>query len=118
MKRLRLLIVLLLLVPAVLLSWLTMTQSGLNWVYQQVEFYLPAELNFNQLQGKLIGPVTIKDVEYQQDGALIQAEQIIIDWLPTSLLAANINIKQLHIQSLNIVLPEREDTKTDQQSAT
>ncbi len=111
MKRLRLAILLLLLVPILFLGWLTFTENGLNWAYQQAELYLPAELNVDKLEGRLIGPVTIKGFEYQQEGTAISADKITADWLPTALLAANINISQLHIQSLKIVLPKTSEAE-------
>ena len=111
MKRLRLLILLLLLIPVLFLVWLTATEHGLNWSYQQVESYLTTELSINKLEGRLIGPVTITGFKYQQDGTVISAQQIKADWLPTDLLAANINISQLHIQSLKIVLPKTDESE-------
>ena len=106
MKRIRLIISAALIVPAMFFTWLTVTENGLNWAYQQAELYLPVKLNINKLEGRLIGPVTVKGFEYQQDGMSINARQITVDWSPTALLAANININQLHIQSLDIVFTE------------
>ena len=110
MKRIRAYIIVLLITPVILLSWLMLTDSGLNWTYQNVASFLPADLNINKLEGRLIGPVTIKGFNYKNDGTLINAEQITVDWLPTALLAANINISQLHVKSLDIVLPATGNT--------
>ena len=121
MKRVRLFIVVLLVIPVLLLSWLTATENGLHWLYQRIEFYLPAELSLTKLEGKLIGPITVSGFEYQQDGTLITADQIIVDWQPGALLAANINISRAYIQSLTIVLPateETEQTQTTEQTLT
>jgi len=113
MKRvLRLFLATVLLVAIIGIAWLGMTQSGLRWAYSQAEPYLPDELNMRGLEGRLIGPITLTGLDYQQDGTLINAEQIIVDWQPAALLAAKIDISRLHVQSLNIVLPESE--KTDQ----
>lgn len=112
MSRLRLILILLLL-PAVLLGWLTMTQSGLQWAYDKAEFYLPLELQVNEINGRLIGPITVNGLELQQDGALLSAQKITLDWRPAALLSAKINISQLHIQKLNIALSETEATGQD-----
>jgi translocation and assembly module TamB len=106
MNKFRLIIISLLLVPVIFLGWLTATEQGLNWAWRQAEFYLPLEVSINKLEGKLIGPLSIKGFEYQQDGVMVNAQQITIDWLATALLAANINISQLHIESLNIIISE------------
>lgn len=114
MSRIRLSIALFLLLPVVLLGWLTFTQPGLQWLYRQSEFYLPLEINLNRLEGTLIGPISIDGFEYQQAGTQITAERITFDWSPTALLTANIDITQLHIQALNIVLTETEKTESVQ----
>jgi translocation and assembly module TamB len=114
MKRSRLIIALFLLLPVMLLSWLTLTQSGMRWLYQQVEFYLPLELSIASMDGNLIGPITVSGLEYQQDGMLIRADQIILDWQPAELLIAHIDISQLHIRSLEIVLPDTESAEQAQ----
>ncbi len=112
MKRaLRILIAILLLTPVIVLAWLATTESGLRWAYQQAESYLPGELTMNKLEGRLIGPITLKGFEYQQDGAQIKAEQILFDWQPGALLFANIDINRLHIRALKIVLPKAEKTE-------
>ncbi len=59
MSRTRLSIALFILLPVLLFGWLTLTQSGLQWLYRQAEFYLPVELKINRFEGKLIGPITV-----------------------------------------------------------
>ena len=102
----------LLLPPVLLLLWLCLTNSGLQWSYQQVEPYLPGKLTLAKLEGRLIGPITAKGVEYQQDGAVINADQLTVEWLPVALLTAKIDITKLHLQGLEVVLPP--SAKTDQ----
>lgn len=94
-----------LLAPFVVLAWLTLTESGLQWVYQRGEPYQPAGLMIKTLEGRLIGPITIKGVDFKQNGMLIKTDQITFDWRPSSLLTANIDISSLHTQSLKVFLP-------------
>ena len=110
-RRLIIAVLLLLLLPAVLLSWLTLTENGLRWAWHQAEAFIPGEITLNTLSGKLIGPITLDGIEYRQDGTLIKAERILIDWQPTALLAASVNISRVHIQALEISLPETEATE-------
>ncbi len=101
-----------LLTSLIMLTWVATTESGLRWTYQLAESYLPSELHITTLEGRLIGPIMAKGIEYQQDGISIKSHQITLDWIPTSLLAANIDISRLHIQTLKIALPQSE--KSDQ----
>ena len=109
-RRLRKLIVILLLLPVMALAWLTMTENGLHWSYQQVEPYLPDKLTVTKLEGRLIDSITAKGIEFQQDGAIITAEQLSLEWLSVALLTAKVDITRLHLQALKIVLPESENT--------
>ena len=110
MKRVLIIIAVILLLPAMLLTWVAVTESGLQWIYQRTEAYLPAGISLGKLTGKLIGPITLEQIDYQQDGARVQAERVIFDWQPAALLAANISINRLQVQSLSIVLPAADKT--------
>jgi len=100
----------LLVTVAILITWLTVTESGLRWAYQEAKPYLPFKLTVNKLHGRLIGPITITGVMYQQDEALIKADQIDINWKPSSLLAGKVNISHINVQTFDIVLPKVETT--------
>ncbi|MDA3868660.1 MAG: translocation/assembly module TamB domain-containing protein [Gammaproteobacteria bacterium] len=110
MKRLSRLIILLLLLMVVLLAWLTTTQSGLRWGYEQASRYLPGELNIAEVHGRLIGPITLRGFEFEHEGTRVKADKILLDWQPMALLTTQINISRVHIQSLDIVLPEPTET--------
>lgn len=109
-RRLRILAAAVLLTPVVALLWFSTTESGLQWGYQQAKPYLPGELSMTRVEGRLIGPITVTDLEYHQSGVSIKADRIVVEWLPSALLAANIDITQLHVQSLKIALPQAEKT--------
>lgn len=108
MTRTRLLIAAFLLLPALFFSWLTLTENGLSWALQQAQTHLPENLSWQNIEGDLTGPITVKDIEFQQDGLIIRAKEVRLDWTPMALLAANINISQLHVRELSIVLPKTE----------
>lgn len=114
MTRLRLVIALLILLVGFAFTWLFASESGLRWVYQLSQTYLPAELQVKQLSGKLIGPIQLESIEYQQDGTLIKTGAVIFDWQPASLLTANFKITHVSIQSLEIVLPKTETASQTQ----
>jgi len=110
-RRILITIALLLLLPLLLFTWLTTTESGLRWAYHQAVPYLPTALQMDQLHGQLSGPVVIKGLQWRQDGALIKAAELTLDWSPAALLGANIHISRLHVQQLEILLPA--DGSTD-----
>ena len=105
-------IILFLLLVSMLMSWLLLTQSGLNWVYQRAKIYLPDGLIVAAPQGRLMGPMTLHNVAYQQPEAYIKTGEIVVDWHLTALLTGSIDITQLQVQGLQIVLPETETQPT------
>ncbi len=115
MRRVLLRLLLALLLPAVVaLAWLTMTTGGLRWSYQQLEPYLPGQLTVTKLEGRLMGSIMAKSIEYRQDDAIISADQLTIDWRPLALLTASIDITRLHLMALKIVVPPSEKTENPQ----
>lgn len=117
MKRITLYITALFLILATTLAWLMVTESGLRWIYQQAAHYLPSDLALSKLEGKLIGPIIIKDFQYQQEGTLVKTDQVIFDWQPSALLTANININRVEVQTLEVTLPDTEKTEDTQTEA-
>jgi len=113
MKRIPMLVIsFLLLIPVITLSWLNLTESGLRWLYQQSQSYLPGELKLTNLKGRLIGPINAASVEYiQAEGVRVKAEQLSLDWQPVMLMSAQININRFHVKSIKVDLPETEKSK-------
>ena len=89
-------------------TWLVTTQSGLRWVYQQATPYLPAGLNLDEIEGRLIGPIKVHLIEFRQDGTFVQATQLIVDLQFFKLFAGRLDIESLELQSLTIALPPSE----------
>lgn len=114
-KWLKLFALLLILLGGITL-WLGNSSSALNWSYQQLRSSIPGQLQFESLQGKLFGPVTITQLNYQLDGLEFNSEQLIIDWQPLSLLRGKINIRQvtLHNTRIEQTLTTPETTEPDQ----
>ena len=110
MRRLIIIVIGLLLISTLLISSVVTTEGGLQWAYRQAQAHLPVGLRIDKLDGKLVGPIHISGIEYEQHGTTIKAAEILLDWHPLSLLTSKINISQLHLQSLEVILPAVEKT--------
>lgn len=93
--------------------WLITTESGLHAIYHFASTNLPGKVTVEKLEGSLIGPITAKGIGYQQDGTVIKAEKVVFEWSPSALLAANIDITRVYVQSLSITLPATEKKDPD-----
>ena len=116
MKRLLQIAVLLFVLLFGLLAWLGISQSGLDWAYRQALPYLPEQLSSQPPEGRLIGPITLRDVRFEQAGHRLQAAEVRVDWHPGALLAARIHISQLRVRQLDIQLAGT-DTQADADQA-
>lgn len=104
MKRLigSLIITILVLFLAVL-GWLLLSQSGLVWSYQYAEPRIPGGLKIESLEGRLLGPIKVKQVKYQPDEfTTLSAQKVILDWNPVSLLLGTLDIQSLRVDGLFI----------------
>ena len=103
-------------VTTTFLFWLITTESGLDWSYQQVRPHLPQTLSVSGLSGRLVGPLAVQEIKYQHQGQILNARQVRLSWNPWRLLQAEIDVSDLHIQSLDIVIAEGTGTDdTDDQ---
>ncbi len=96
------LIALLLLLAGSAILWLGNSSSAFEWTYQQLRSSIPGQLEFESMQGKLFGPVTISHLNYQHDALQFSSEQVSIDWQPLSLLRGKINIRQISLLNSKI----------------
>jgi len=109
MTRLRKWIVLVMLVlPVMSIAWLTLSEDGLLWLYQQLKPYVPGQLSVTRVQGRLIGPVILTGMEYKRSDLHIKSQRVEVNWLPGRLIYSRAEINKLHIQGLEIHLPRPE----------
>ncbi len=87
------------------LGWLLGSTSGLRWAVQQGQSLLPGELQLGQLEGRLLGPLTLSGLDYRQGELHVTAERLVFDWHPSALLAGGLDLSRLHITGLAIALP-------------
>ena len=112
MKRLLLVLTpLLLIVPSAFLAWVLTTENGLRWTYQQLMDNLPVDVQVNRVSGRLLGPLSLVDVKYQQDGTVVSINNATMDWSFAALLSGRIRVNQLHLQTVKVSLPVADDTK-------
>ncbi len=108
----------LLLLPVLLFTWLISSESGLRWSMNQAQPFIPGDLNFTELSGRLIGPINITGITYQLDGQRIETDQLELDWRPTELLAGHIDISRLYLSGLKIHLPPPTPDANNKQALT
>lgn len=88
------------------------SQTGLQWVYVIAQNVLPGNLQLEQLQGRLIGPLHFENGSYRIDNVLITVKKAAIDWQPSRLFFSRISFNrgQLHDVQIKILPSKKQAT--------
>jgi translocation and assembly module TamB len=102
-------LLLVLLTIAVALGWVLTSESGLRWIYQQVETALAGSLQIQQVSGSLDDRITLQGIEFIDPDIGVNVEQVVLDWDLWALLSMRVDVTSLHIQQLEIRLTQTGD---------
>jgi len=86
-------------------SWLTMTEKGTRWVINQALSYAPGNASIQTINGRLIGPLDLNNVSYDDNELRILVKQLKLEWSPLMLLQKKADIILLEIDGLDVTLP-------------
>lgn len=87
---------------ASVLIWLFGTNAGLAWVWHMAKPHLPQNLQVASVSGRLIGPITIKDVRYRSADLDVVLKRAHIEWSPSHLFVADLTVPRLEVDGLHI----------------
>src|SRR5690606_28926202 len=90
---------------AVAVAWVVATPAGLHWAYAQLRARVPGTLEIESLDGRLIGPLEVRNVRYRDDGTAAQLAYAHLDWAPLALLGGTLEIDALTARGLHLTLP-------------
>lgn len=74
-----------LLIVAVSVGILLYTTAGLRLLIDVSQSMIPGTLSFDRLDGRLVGPVRVTNLHWQQDGSSLRIEHAAFDWRPLQL---------------------------------
>jgi translocation and assembly module TamB len=86
-------------------AFLVSTQTGLDWGLALAQRFLPGTLSYRHIQGRLIGPLVIQELRYQQAPLDFKLRQAEFDWQPSQLLSARLQITRLRVDGIELHLP-------------
>jgi hypothetical protein len=81
----------------------------LQWVINKVSMQLTGIIEIENIQGGVIGPVTLENVRFTTNDLRVNASQIKIDWNPVSLLFDSIEVTTLDVTDVEIFLSDNID---------
>lgn len=98
---------------AVFAGWLMATPEGTRWLIDWVPRAGLAELQVEQVEGRLLGPLQIRGLKLQTPGADIALDHASLAWSPAALLGGVLQIRELRLGVLQIRVKDHEDDPED-----
>lgn len=88
------------------LAAVLITESGLRLTLKLAQRAVPGTLSWQQASGRLIGPLVVEGIDYQDASNHYQLARLAYDWAPGRLLARRLSVHQLHLDNVVITLAE------------
>ena len=86
-------------------GWLTTSESGLRLVIAQAEQASGGQLQVEQAEGRLLGPLRLGQLRWQSPSLQIEATDLQLDWRPSALLHGTLHLRELSAERLHISTP-------------
>jgi len=100
----------LLVLPLLGLLWLLGSGGGRDLALSLATQQLPeGALRIGTAQGRLAGPLILRDVEYAQDGLQVRIGELTLDHSLARALGRRLDVRNLHLAEVDVVLPEAVD---------
>ena len=96
---------LLLVLVAIALGVGVATETGANTLLALAKRFLPGQLNVERVSGRLLGPLRIDGLRYEDGPLQVSLARGDLAWKPADLLDRNLNIVSLRVDGLDLKLP-------------
>ena len=91
----------------IMISFL-LTPYGFKFTFYVAEKMLPGQLHYQTASGLLTGPITIRQLDYRDQGQHIHIDRLIFDWSPTALLHDKLKITEFNADGFTLITPHRQ----------
>ena len=89
---------------ALTLLFLFTTEAGLASLWSLLRDRLPEGVSVQRVEGRLIGPLELHGVDIDQPGLQMTEDRLVLDWRPSRLAVAKVQIAQLGAEGVDIEL--------------
>jgi translocation and assembly module TamB len=95
----------LLAVLVIVLGFVMATETGLRMALNTAEKFLPGTLRYERIEGRLISPLSIEDLYYQDGELEFALQQATLKWKPAKLFLGRLQIDLLQADGIDLRLP-------------
>lgn len=86
------------------------TETGLQGLLALAERILPGQLSVGSASGRLLGPLRIERLRYEDGPFTLALAGGELDWQPNDLFSGEVNVIRLHVDGLDLRLPPGQET--------
>ncbi|MGH8307170.1 MAG: translocation/assembly module TamB domain-containing protein [Gammaproteobacteria bacterium] len=91
--------------------WFTLrSETALHWAVVRVETHYAGKLTIGGVQGSLMGPITLTDVQLDETAFDVRIHTLTLDWQPLALLGRRAVITQFHVQDMGVRIKPRQSS--------
>lgn len=94
------------------------TETGLQGLLALAERILPGQLSVGSASGRLLGPLRIERLRYEDGPFKLALADGELDWQPTDLFSGEVNVIRLHVDGLDLRLPPGRETASSPEPLT
>lgn len=88
------------------IRYVAFTEQGLRWVFAQAKNAVPGELSVRDVNGRLIGPISLNGITYRSEEYTVSVDSLSLDWRPSRLLLLRAHIKEVNAFVIRIKTKE------------
>ncbi len=94
------------------------TETGVNGLLALAKRVLPGQLSYHQVGGRLLGPLRVEQLRYEEGPLKVTLASGELDWDPTNLRDGVLNVAHLHFEGLELQLPPGQKTASSTEPLT
>ena len=87
------------------------TERGLDFAVSFGKKFLPGQLKINVIHGRLLGPIHLKELYYQNNNIKLTISEAQFDWRWNDLLQGKLNLGPIFIDQLNVFVKQKAKQK-------
>lgn len=83
-------------------AFLLYSETGLRWVLRAALSSAPGDLTVGAVEGRLLGPVRLRGVQFEHEGNRVSIGVLRLDWRPAGLLGGEVSLSLLEAGDIRI----------------
>jgi translocation and assembly module TamB len=91
-------------------TWLLLgSPAGARWLLGRVGGAVAGTLTAAEVEGSVLGPLTIHGLVYESDSLDVRVEELQLDWRPGALLRRRLDVATLDVRGVDVLLTGQEE---------